>query len=100
MSINDNSILGQRDLAVNEGSGECSSEVLGADAPLPRGKRRRRRAKEDRGLPPDGELAALARAYLQTQRRLWPKVMEAGLLLEPTEKFIDQMVADFKFRHR
>jgi DNA invertase Pin-like site-specific DNA recombinase len=51
-------------------------------------------------LPLDNELAALATTYLERQRKLWPKVVEAGLLLEPTEKIIQQMVADFKHQHR
>jgi DNA invertase Pin-like site-specific DNA recombinase len=70
------------------------------DRPLPRGRRRRRRAKADRGLPLDSDLAALATAYLDRQRKLWPNVVEAGLLPESTEKIVQQMVADFKHRHR
>ncbi len=70
------------------------------DSPLPRPKRRRRRAKADRGLPPDKELAKLATAYLERQRKHWPKLVEAGLLPEPTEAVIREMVPDFKVRHR
>jgi DNA invertase Pin-like site-specific DNA recombinase len=51
-------------------------------------------------LPLDNELAALATAYLERQRKLWSKLVEAGHLPEPTEKVIQQMVADFKHRHR
>ena len=70
------------------------------DAPLPRAKRRRRRPKVDKGLPPDAELAALAEEYLVTQRKLWPRIVEAGLLPEPNEEAIRGMVADLKQRHR
>jgi DNA invertase Pin-like site-specific DNA recombinase len=70
------------------------------DEPLPRAKRRRRRARADRGLPPDSQLEDLASAYLQTQRKLWPQLVEAGLLPEPSEKVVQEMVADFKHRHR
>ena len=68
------------------------------DAPLPRPKRQRRRAKADRGLPPDEELAKLATAYLRRQRDHWPKLVEIGLLPEPTDAVIRQMVEDFKRR--
>jgi hypothetical protein len=67
---------------------------------LPRPKRQRRRAKADRGLPPDAELAKLAVAYLNRQRKHWPKVVEAGLIPEPVDAVVQQMVADFKERHR
>jgi DNA invertase Pin-like site-specific DNA recombinase len=70
------------------------------DAPLPRPKRRRRRARADRGLPPDEELAKLATAYLEKQRKLWPKLVQAGLVPEPSEGIIREMVDDFKYRHR
>lgn len=42
------------------------------DTPLPRPKRQRRRAKADRGLPPDQELRQLAAEYLRLQRTHWP----------------------------
>jgi DNA invertase Pin-like site-specific DNA recombinase len=70
------------------------------DAPLPRPARRRRRAKADRGLPPDDDLANLARAYLERQRKHWPKIGEAGLLPQSDNKSIRLMVDDFKHRHR
>ena len=70
------------------------------DAPLPRPMRRRRRAKADRGLPPDEELAKLAHAYLDRQSKHWPKMAEAGLLPEADEKVVRLMVEDFKDRHR
>jgi hypothetical protein len=66
---------------------------------LPRPKRRHRRASADRGLPADEELANLARAYLDRQRKHWPKMAEAGLLPVPDEKIVP-MVEDFKERHR
>ncbi len=72
----------------------------GAHLPLPRPQRRPRRAKADRGLPPDDELAKLAKAYLERQRKHWPNVAEAGLFPEPMPEVLAQMVADFKLRHR
>ena len=71
-----------------------------SDAPLPRPKRRRRRARADRGLPPDEELVSLARTYLERQRNLWPEIVQACLLPEPTEAVLGVMVEDFKERHR
>lgn len=78
-------------------------ETLGdshPDVPLPRPRRQRRRAKEDRGLPPDKELARLATEYLQQQRKLWPGMVKMGQLPEPAEDVITAMVEDFKSRHR
>ncbi len=68
--------------------------------PLPRSKRRRRRAKADLGLPSDEELTKLARIYLEKQRQHWPQLAEAGVLPEPADDVIAEMVADFKHRHR
>lgn len=70
------------------------------DVPLPRPKRNKRRAKADRGLPPDEELANLAKAYLERQRKHWPSIAAAGLLPEPVPSVLQQMVTDFKDRHR
>lgn len=70
------------------------------DAPLPRPPRQKRRAKAERGLPPDEELAKLAAAYLERQRKHWPKLVEAGLLPAVIDKLVRQMVEDFKARHR
>ena len=70
------------------------------DQPLPRPQRRPRRARADRGLPPDEDLAILARAYLERQRKHWPGMVQAGLLPEPTDQVIREMVEDFKDRHR
>jgi DNA invertase Pin-like site-specific DNA recombinase len=70
------------------------------DAPLPRAKRTRRRAKEDKGLPPDNDLKELAREYLTFQRDKWPDLVEAGLIPELTDVTIRSMVNDYKHRHR
>lgn len=68
--------------------------------PLPRPKRKRNRHKSDRGLPPDADLRRLAKEYLLYQRAHWQKLVDAGLLPEPTPDVLDQMVEDFKQRHR
>lgn len=70
------------------------------DGPLPRPERRPRRAKADRGLPPDEELAKLAAVYLDRQRKHWPDMAEAGALPVPNERIRRLMVEDFKERHR
>lgn len=74
--------------------------VTPTDMPLPRHKRRPRRARADRGLPPDEELSRLAEEYLTRQRKHWPELVKAGLLPEPTPAVVRQMVDDFKVRHR
>ncbi len=76
------------------------SSLDGGTGILPRPKRRPRRAKADRGLPPDEELAHLAHAYLERQRKHWPEIARAGLLPEPTAEALRGMVEDFKERHR
>jgi len=68
--------------------------------PLPRKPRKPHRSRADRGLPPDDELAKLASAFLQRQRKHWPQLAEAGLFPEPTPAVISGMVADFKICHR
>ena len=73
---------------------------VSADGVLPRAKRRKRRAKVDRGLPPDQELEKLAAAYLERQRKHWPKLAKAGLLSKPTASVIREMVDEFKAGHR
>src|SRR5437899_6663462 len=50
------------------------------DQPLPRPQRRRRRDRSDRGLPADIEVARLAIAYLDRQRKHWPEMVKAGVL--------------------
>ncbi len=67
---------------------------------LPRAKRRRKRARNDRGLPPDSDLRNLAREYLLGQRQHWPDLAASGVIPEPTEGILDGMVEDFKQRHR
>jgi hypothetical protein len=58
------------------------------------------RAKEDRGLAADEIIAAVACEYLTWQRQQWPKLAELGLLNEPTDRVIRDMIDDFKARHR
>lgn len=65
-----------------------------------RPNRRRRRSHNDRGLPPDDELAYLATEYLNQQRQLWPEMIEKGFLPAPTPQIISAMIEDFKYRHR
>lgn len=67
---------------------------------MPRPERRPRRARVDRGLPPDDELRRLAESYLIRQRELWPKLDATEHLPEPTPKALDAMVEQFKHRHR
>ena len=71
-----------------------------SDQLLPRPKRKRRRAKSERGLPPDEELMELAKTYLELQRKLWPAIVKAGLLPEPTTEVFAEMVNDFRSRHQ
>lgn len=77
-----------------------AGQSLNQDVPLPRSKRQRRRAKADRGLPPDDELAWLAVEYLRVQRKHWPHLVKAGLLPETVYAVLVSMVEDFKARHR
>lgn len=82
--------------------GRRTNDADGEDdrAPLPRAKRRRRGRKEDLGLAPDDELAKLARFYLTYTKKLWPELAKAGLISEPSDITIQEMVDDFKARHR
>lgn len=82
--------------------GRRTNDADGEDdrAPLPRAKRRRRGRKEDQGLAPDDELAKLARFYLTYTKKLWPELAKAGLISEPSDITIQEMVDDFKARHR
>ena len=69
----------QTDQATTEGkdaqqsnTGSCLSEhgaIQSTDTPLSRPERKPRRAKADLGLPPDDDLARLAQAYLERQRK-------------------------------
>jgi len=57
---------------------------------------RRLRRSWQRGLPPDEELRELAREYLLLQRKLWPELEENGLLPEPAEQQLQEMVSQFR----
>jgi DNA invertase Pin-like site-specific DNA recombinase len=74
-------------------------QTQASDGLLPRPARQRRRAKADRGLPPDQELSRLATEYLRRQRKHWPDLVKAGLLPDGQDA-IAAMVDDFKVRHR
>ena len=80
--------------------GGMADEGRRPGTPLPRRRRKPRRNKEDRGLPPDDELAKLATAYLEQQQKLWPDLAKAGLLPERQTEIVHKMVDDFKERHR
>lgn len=81
---------------------DSSTDAEGHEQDLrPRPARRKRRRPEDRGLPPDHqELRRLAEVYLRLARQLWPKLAESGLIPEPDDEVIDEMVEDFVRRHR
>ena len=66
------------------------------DQPIPRKPRRNRRAKTDRGLPPDAELFKLAADYCEHQAKLWPQLAKRGLLPSASPETISAMVADLK----
>jgi len=66
---------------------------------LPRPVRKRRRASEERGLPPDQQLIDLATAYLEQQSQHWPELAEAGILKPPTDATLEEMVRNYKQRH-
>jgi site-specific DNA recombinase len=109
MSTDHASMPGQTDLVVTDSEGECHLDLCisgahtpreAADKPLPRPKRRPRRARTDRGLPPDEELGRLAEAYLERQRKHWPEIADAGLVPPASDDVVRQMVEDFKARHR
>ena len=57
---------------------------------------RRLRRSWQRGLPPDEELRELAREYLLLQRKLWPELEESGLLPQPAEPQLQEMVSQFR----
>lgn len=71
--------------------GGCPAATSEAAAPSSQGRP---------GSPPDEELAKLAVAYCERQRKRWPKLVEAGLLAKPTDPVIRRMVEDFKTLHR
>ena len=82
--------------------GRRTNDADGEDdrAPLPRAKRKRRGRKEGQGLAPDEELAKLATFYLTYTKKLWPELAKAGLICERSDVTIQEMVDDFKARHR
>jgi hypothetical protein len=84
----------------NQAQDQAPTFNTAKDSPLPGPKRQRRRAKADRGLPPDQELRQLAIEYLRLQRQHWPKLVKAGLLPDITDDVVAAMVEDFKHRHR
>lgn len=67
---------------------------------LPRPKRRRKRRKEDRGLPSDSELEEFVIAYLDEQSKLWPDLAAKSVIPEPTPEVVASLAEDFKRRHR
>src|SRR5262245_41092392 len=87
--------IGTKGESVSLVTEECETEARAAAQPVPRHTRKPARAKENRGLPPDVELAKLACTYRKTQAELWP-----GFVNEATEEEIALMVEDFKARHR
>lgn len=58
----------------------------------------RRKRPEERGLPSDTALEELAKAYLETQRKLWPEKVISGQLPALNDVTISRMAADFKRR--
>lgn len=60
--------------------------------------KRRRRTREERGLPSDRTIAELAETYLESQNRLWPELVRSQILPANSEKAVSELVADFKRR--
>ncbi len=58
--------------------------------------RRRRRTREERGLPSDEALWELATTYVEVQHRLWPTLRKSGILPKIATAAIEKMVASFK----
>ena len=63
-------------------------------------RRRGFRARENLGLPPHDELAKLVESYLKYARELWPGLATKGLLPEPTDPVVADLMAQFIERHR
>jgi len=80
------------EVATNQQSVEAIQQ---ADAELVL-KNRRIRHGHGKGMLADEDLRKLATLYLETQRRLWPRLVAAGLLPKVTEAIINQMVTEFK----
>jgi DNA invertase Pin-like site-specific DNA recombinase len=57
-----------------------------------------RRRRPDRGCPAVEALRDLARTYLETQRALWPKLVEDGTLPEPSADVLANMATDFRVK--
>lgn len=96
-------------MAVIASAGVMGAAILSPDGPngdqaengpLPRYVQRRRPTKEDTGLAADEVLAEFAQYYLKYTSGLWPELVKSGVLPEPTEEIIRQMVEDFKTPHR
>jgi hypothetical protein len=83
-----------------DGASEKPYNPPAVDPPLARAKRKPRRAKTDRGLPPDEELTAFARVYLECQHKHWPKLVGTAVLPRLADVIIAAMVVDCKNRHR
>lgn len=77
-----------------------SAEGLDHEDALPTPKRKRRRAKEEQGLPDDAELESLAKAYLLRASELWPELVKSGVIPVVSDSVVASMVANFKERHR
>jgi DNA invertase Pin-like site-specific DNA recombinase len=88
------------DVAVTPGA-ESSVTLSAPVSPVlrPRAVRKRRTPKEERGLPPDGEIRKLAQVYLDMQRKLWPDLIQHGLLPAPSDEVLESFMLDFKRRH-
>lgn len=85
----------------------CLAAILGGSGKekskhgklLPRYRRKPKRRSLDRGLPDDAVLRQLAITYQLQQRKLWPELVDQGLLPTPSAELVDRMVLDFKQRH-
>lgn len=75
---------------------ELELKSSAAEEQLPSGKKnKRRRDVADRGRPSDEAIRAMARAYLEVQRRHWPEKVADGTLPESTEEVLDKLVVEF-----
>ncbi len=59
---------------------------------------RGRKRKQDRGLPSESALLDLARTYLETQRRLWPRFVKTAELPEINDGMLQSMADEFRSR--
>lgn len=60
------------------------------------GRSSQRRTREERGLPGDDDLRALARLYLETQRRLWPVLNKTSPYAKAHDQDVHAMADAFK----